>query len=119
MENHLIPSQAKLSSLLLLVIALCPASGRAQQTEPSLPISQRFTINLAAGVPQYLGDAATTSNLPQSNWWYENTNDSATYATPGFVESTDSAATWKQVGLPYDANVPRTFINQDSGGGQG
>ena len=22
-------------------------------------------------------------------------------------------------GLPYDANVPRTFINQDSGGGQG
>jgi len=125
MENHLIPSQAKRSALrlfailLLLVVALCPSAARAQQTEPSLPVSQRFTINLAAGVPQYLGDAATTSNLPQSNWWYENTNDSAMYATPGFVESTDSAATWRQVGLPYDANVPRTFINQDSGGGQG
>ena len=34
-----------------------------------------------------------------------------------FVESSDPA--WRQVGLPYDANIPRTFINQDSGGGQG
>jgi beta-galactosidase len=60
-----------------------------------------------------------TSNAPQSQWWFQNTNNSATYSTPGFVESTDTAATWTQVGLPYDANIPRTFINQTSGGGQG
>jgi beta-galactosidase len=35
------------------------------------------------------------------------------------VESTDSSAVWQQVGLPYDANTPRTFINHTSGGGQG
>ena len=103
----------------LLTIACNPESGRAQQTEPSLPLSQRLTVNLAAGVPEYLGSAASTANVPQSAWWYENTNNSASYATPSFVESTDPSAKWQQVGLPYDANIPRTFINQTSGGGQG
>jgi len=92
---------------------------QSQQVEPTLPISQRETINLAAGVPQYIGDATSTSNAPQSQWWFENTNNSTTYSTPGFVESSDKSAAWKQVGLPYDANIPRTFINQTSGGGQG
>jgi hypothetical protein len=104
---------------MLLVAALCPGGTNAQQVEPSLPISQRQTINLAAGVPEYIANAATTSNAPQSNWWFENTNNSTTYSSPGFVESSDTSATWTQVGLPYDANIPRTFINQTSGGGQG
>ncbi len=105
--------------LLLLVAGLCSTAARAQQVEASLPISQRFSINLAAGVPEYVASAASASNAPQSQWWYQNTNNSTTYSSPSFVESTDSAATWQQVGLPYDANIPRTYINQTSGGGQG
>ncbi len=91
----------------------------AQQVEPTLPSSQRQTINLAAGVPQYIGNASSTSNTPQSNWWFENTNNSAAYSATGFSERSDTSASWTQVGLPYDANIPRTFINQTSGGGQG
>jgi hypothetical protein len=108
-----------LATVFLLIAVLCPADAGAQQVEPSLPISQRLTINLAAGVPEYIANAATTSNAPQSQWWFQNTNNSASYSSLGFVESTDTAATWTQVGLPYDANIPRTFINQTSGGGQG
>jgi beta-galactosidase len=102
---------------LLFVAALCSGGALAQQVEASLPLSQRFTINLAAGVPEYVGDAAAGSNAPQSQWWFENTKNLATYSATNFVESSDSA--WRQVGLPYDANIPRTFINQDSGGGAG
>jgi beta-galactosidase len=108
-----------LTMLLLLVALLSARHVHAQQVEPTLPISQRSTINLAAGVPQYIGDATSTSSVPQSSWWFENTNNSTSYSTPGFDESSDSSAAWTQVGLPYDANVPRTFINQASGGGQG
>ncbi len=92
---------------------------RAQQKEVSVPLSQRMTINLSAGVPQSIGNAATDSNAPQSQWWYENSKTSPSYATPGFVENSDSSVNWQQVGLPYDANIKRTFINQASGGGQG
>ncbi len=38
---------------------------------------------------------------------------------PALWRAADSAANWQQVGLPYDANISRTFINQTSGGGQG
>jgi beta-galactosidase len=103
----------------VLIMLLSTSRIHGQQAEPTLPISQRQTINLAAGVPEYIGDANSTSNAPQSNWWFENTNNSIAYLTPGFVESSDTNATWTQVGLPYDANIPRTFINQTSGGGQG
>ena len=106
-----------LAMLLGVSVALCSGVGLSQQVEPVLPLSQRFTINLSAGVPEYVGDASTTSNTPQSQWWFENTKNSAAYSTASFVESSDSA--WQQVGLPYDANIPRTFINQDSGGGAG
>src|SRR5271168_3864164 len=102
---------------LFFVAAFCSRRLDAQQVEATLPLSQRFTIDLSAGVPEYVGNAASTSNTPQSQWWFENTKNSATYATTSFVESTDPA--WRQVGLPYDASIPRTFINQDSGGGQG
>ncbi|HWZ51359.1 MAG TPA: discoidin domain-containing protein [Granulicella sp.] len=101
------------------MLLLLSSGASAQQVETSLPLSQRFTINLAAGVPEYIGNAASASNAPQSQWWFENTNNSTTYSSPGFVESTDRAASWQQVGLPYDANIPRTFINQTSGGGEG
>ncbi len=104
---------------MLLLFASVPEPGRSQQTEPSLPLSQRLTVNLAAGMPQYIGDATSTANVPQSEWWFENTNSNTAYATQSFVESTDASAKWQQVGLPYDANIPRTFINQTSGGGQG
>lgn len=104
--------------LMLLALATAPCAA-AQQTEPTLPISQRQTINLAAGIPQYIGDASSTSDAPQGNWWFENTNNSTAYSTTGFSESADTGATWTHVGLPYDANIPRTFINQASGGGQG
>jgi beta-galactosidase len=108
-----------LTALLLAVAILCPKETGAQQLEPTLPISQRFTIGLAAGVPEYIADAASTSNEPQSHWWFQNTNNSTAYSSPGFVESSDTSANWTHVGLPYDANIPRTFINQTSGGGQG
>jgi hypothetical protein len=102
-----------------LFAALCSIVAKAQQVEPSLPLSQRLTLNLAAGVPGYIGNAASGSNAPQSQWWFENTNNSTEYSAANFVESTDSSAKWQQVGLPYDANITRTFINQTSGGGQG
>jgi beta-galactosidase len=110
---------AAIVMILLLAATLGSSRVHAQQTEPSLPLSQRFTINLASGVPEYVGNAASASNSPQSQWWFENTNNSAQYSNPAFVESTDSSGNWQQVGLPYDANIPRTFINQTSGGGQG
>jgi hypothetical protein len=105
--------------ILLLAATLCSSRVHAQQTEPSLPLSQRFMINLAAGVPEYIGDATSTSNAPQSQWWYENTRDSTQYSIRSFVESSDGSANWQQIGLPYDANISRTFLNQTSGGGQG
>ena len=111
-----------LTSCMLVWIGLFLASAapaHAQQKETSVPLSQRMTINLSAGIPQYIANAASNSNAPQSQWWYENSKTSATYASTTFVESTDSSANWQQVGLPYDANVTRTFINQTSGGGQG
>lgn len=104
---------------LLFFAALCSIAARAQQVEPSLPLSQRFTINLAEGVPEYVGNAASASNAPQGQWWFENTRNSTQYSTTDFVESSDASANWQQVGLPYDANISRTFINQTSGGGQG
>ena len=108
---------------LLLCMLLGVSSLNAQQAEPTLPISQRQTINLAAGMPEYVANASSTSNAPQSNWWFENSNNgpdpNPEYYAPGLNESVDSSGNWKQVGLPYDANIPRTFINQTSGGGQG
>lgn len=111
--------RALFTALLVLLVLVSGRYAHAQEVESTLPISQRQTINLAAGVPQYIGDASSTSDAPQSNWWFENSNNSTAYSTPGFSESSDSSGNWMQVGLPYDANIPRTFINQTSGGGQG
>ena len=103
--------------LLLLVVSMGSLKVIGQQVESSLPLSQRMTIDLAAGVPEYIADATSTSNTPQSNWWFENAANESAYSTESFDERSDSK--WQQVGLPYDANIPRTFINQTSGGGQG
>jgi fibronectin type 3 domain-containing protein len=103
--------------------------------QPEPPASDRITINLSQGVPNFVGDAAATdptAALPQSNWWYENNQDSTTFAATSYTEvatpvadsgpacgSTLSTPNWTQVGIPTDANIWRTFINQPSGGGQG
>ncbi|MBB6143569.1 hypothetical protein HNQ77_001518 [Silvibacterium bohemicum] len=119
--SYLLKSEARTGIVMLLVLfaAFFSTQARAQQIETSLPLSQRMSINLAAGVPQYISNATAGSNAPQSQWLFENTNNSTEYSNPSFVESSDSTAKWQPVGLPYEANVPRTFINQTSGGGQG
>jgi beta-galactosidase len=119
-------------ALLLLIGAMGSTRAKAQSVPPA---SDRITINLSEGAPNFVGNAATTdptAALPQSNWWYENNQDSTTFATSSYVEvaapasgtgpscgSTLSAPNWLQVGIPNDANIWRTFINQASGGGQG
>jgi hypothetical protein len=117
---------------MFLVTALGPIKGTAQ---PAPPASDRITINLSEGVPNFVGNAAATdpnAALPQSNWWYENNQDSTTFAATSYTEvavpaadagpacgTTISTPDWIQVGIPNDANIWRTFINQSSGGGQG
>ena len=118
---------------ILLLISMMNSNGASAQPEP--PASDRITINLSQGVPNFVGNAAATdpnAALPQSNWWYENNQDSTTFAASGYSEvavsaadagpscgSTISTPDWIQVGIPTDANIWRTFINQPSGGGQG
>jgi beta-galactosidase len=118
--------------LLFLIAAMGSTIANAQSAPPA---SGRITINLSEGVPNFVGNAASTdptAALPQSNWWYENNQDSTTFATTSYVEtaapaadtgpscgSTLSTPNWIQVGIPNDANIWRTFINQASGGGQG
>jgi beta-galactosidase len=121
-----------LPALLLLVSAMGSTKASAQ---PAPAASDRITINLSQGVPNFVGDAAATgpsAALPQSNWWYENNQDSTTFAESAYSEvaapiadtgpscgSTTSVPDWLQVGIPTDANIWRTFINQSAGGGQG
>src|SRR5258708_34320968 len=57
--------QTRIAVLLLLFATLCSSEARAQQVEPSPPLSQRFTSNLAAGVPQYNGDATAAPRAPR------------------------------------------------------
>jgi len=118
-------------TLLFLIVAMGSIRANAQSAPPASP---RITINLSEGVPNFVSNAAATdpnAALPQSNWWYENNEDSTTFAASSYVEvaapsggepscgSTLSAPNWIQVGIPNDANIWRTFINQASGGGQG
>ncbi|MGA3050207.1 MAG: fibronectin type III domain-containing protein, partial [Terracidiphilus sp.] len=119
--------------MLLLLIAIVGSTRASAQPAP--PASSRITINLSQGVPNFVGNTADTdptAALSQSNWWYENNQDSATFAAPSYTEvavptvdagpscgSNISTPNWTQVGIPTDANMWRTFINQASGGGQG
>ena len=121
-----------LPMVLSLIASIGSTNANAQAVPPT---SDRITINLSQGVPNFVGNAAATDPAaaqPQSNWWYENNQDSASFALPGYVEnaapsastgascgSTLSSPDWMQVGIPTDANIWRSFINQSSGGGDG
>jgi beta-galactosidase len=109
------------------------------QAQSTPPASSRIVINLSQGVPNFVANATATdpnAALPQSNWWYENNQDStptaSSFAAPNYQEvavpaadagpscgSTITTPNWTQVGVPTDANIWRSFINQPSGGGQG
>ena len=124
---------------LILAVLLTAVGAISASAQTAPPTSDRITINLSQGVPNFVGNAAATdpnAALPQSNWWYENNQDStptaSTFASPSYVETAVPAAdtgpscganisnpNWAQVGIPTDANIWRTFINQSSGGGQG
>ncbi|MGO8673305.1 MAG: sugar-binding domain-containing protein, partial [Capsulimonadaceae bacterium] len=121
-----------LLAMMLLVAAM--GSTRANAT-PAPPASPRIIIDLSQGVPNFVGTSGGT-NVPQSQWWYENNMDSvptsSSFAATSYVETAAPAAdlgpscgendtnpNWSQVGVPNDANIWRTFINQASGGGQG
>jgi hypothetical protein len=105
---------------MLLMVAGLSLPSLAQQVETTVPSSQRVTIDLSAGVPNFVENVnATNPTAAQSAWWYQDTNTSTSYSSKTFNESTDTAATWIQVGVPYDANIYRSFLNQQSGGGDG
>jgi hypothetical protein len=86
-----------------LVVALGWTSAFAQQlVETTVPLSDRITIDLSAGMPS------------QSHWLYIKDQDNSTFATPTFNDSS-----WTQVGIPHGANYLTTFLNTTSGGGDG
>ena len=91
-----------LALLPLLVAALCSTGASSQQLESSLPPSQRITINLSAGMPG------------QGQWLYLKDQDSPSFATPSFNDSA-----WTPVGIPHGANYFTSFLNVESGGGDG
>ncbi|HEX3766279.1 MAG TPA: discoidin domain-containing protein [Kofleriaceae bacterium] len=79
-----------------------PASVSVSTQAITPPTSERTTIDLSAGMPG------------QSHWRYLKGQDSTTFATTGFDDST-----WSQVGIPHGANYLTTFLNTVSGGGDG
>ncbi|MBB6143208.1 hypothetical protein HNQ77_001152 [Silvibacterium bohemicum] len=123
----------------LLLIFLSAVGSTTANAQPVPPASDRIIVDLSQGVPNFVGNAAATdptAALPQSNWWYENNQDSnptpSSFAAPSYVEnaapasaigpscgSAISAPNWAQVGVPTDANLWRSFLNQSSGGGEG
>ena len=97
------PRGARLLTLMILVCSgLFAGAAWSQQVETTVPASQRVTINLSAGMPG------------QGPWLFQNTQDSAAFATPGFNDSA-----WAPVGIPHGANYLTTFLNTTSGGGDG
>ena len=98
---------ASVSAFVLSGLML-PALSAAQTTEPSLPPSDRVTINLAAGMPG------------QSPWLYiKNVDSPGAVTTPDFAAANYPDSAWTPVGLPYSANLLTSFINTESGGGDG
>jgi beta-galactosidase len=135
-ERRRLEGSCTLRRAVRMILLLLGATGSTiSNAQSAPPASDRIAINLSEGVPNFVGNAATTdptAALPQSNWWYENNQDSTTFAASSYAEvaapasgtgpscgSTLSAPDWIQVGIPTDANIWRTFINQASGGGQG
>ena len=128
--------QILVSALVLMFLVSFSPRTQAQSAPPA---SGRIVINLSQGMPNFVANTGATdpsAALPQSNWWYENNQDStptaSSFAAPTYQEvavpaadagpscgSTISTPNWTQVGVPTDANIWRSFINQPSGGGQG
>ncbi len=134
-DGSVLKSKRQWTVPLVFLFVLAVSGLISTSAQPAPPASNRITINLSQGVPNFVGNAAATdpsAALPQSNWWYENNQDSTTFASASYVETAAPAAdtgpscgsnlsgpNWAQVGIPNDANIWRTFINQSSGGGQG
>ena len=91
-----------LAAMILLLIATFVPSALCAQVETSLPTSQRVTINLSAGMPG------------QGQWLYAKDQDSQSFTSPSFDDST-----WTPVGVPHGANYLTSFLNVQSGGGDG
>ena len=104
---HGTPRLARLSAL--LVIALLGVTATAQAV--TLAPSDRQDINLGARPWKYTKQAITNPNDPVTYAPLPNGDDGA------LVNYNDSA--WLTVGIPHAANDFTTFINQESGGGQG
>lgn len=82
-------------SLLAFFCLLCSFSLHAQSN--SLPPSKRVVINLG-----------------ETPWQYLSNQDPANAASPTFDDSG-----WIQVGMPYSSEQMTTFLNEQSGGGDG
>lgn len=103
--------------LLLMLLSLATSIGsphaNAQATPPA---SDRITINLSEGVPNFVGNAAATNPtaaLPQSNWWYENNQDSPSFAARGYVEdAAPSADTGPSCGSTLSMPIGRRWAYQ-------
>jgi len=91
------------------LLTLGSVAGLAQGTEPTLPPSQRVTINLGAGMPG------------QSPWRYIKDEDPQgggnPVTNPPYAAANFDDSSWSQVGIPYSANFLTTFVNATSGGG--
>ena len=86
-----------------LAAVLGSVGAHAQQlVETTVPLSDRITIDLSAGMPG------------QNHWLYLKDQDSSSYATTTFND-----ASWTPVGIPHGANYLTTFLNATSGGGDG
>jgi len=96
------------AGLLPLLLFACsgpedgPEQTPASTQAVALPTSERVAIDLSAGMPG------------QGHWRYIKGQDSTTFATPSFDDSS-----WSQVGIPHGANYLTTFLNATSGGGDG
>jgi hypothetical protein len=104
----------------MLILHLFAIYSSRASAQVEAPASDRITVNLSQGVPNFVGNASLTdptAALPQSNWWYENNQDSSptssSFAAPSYVEtatpvadsgpacgSTLSTPNWTQVGIP-------------------
>lgn len=103
--------QSFLANLLAMLVmcgwAYLAPSTCVAQSEPTLPASQRVTINLSAGMPG------------QSSWRYIKDQDSPSVTAPTYAATGFDDSLWNQVGVPYSANLLTSFLNATSGGGDG
>ncbi len=98
---------ALLASLMMVLLAAGATRPVSAQSEPTVPQSQRVTINLSAGMPG------------QSPWLYIKDQDDTSATAPSFAQTTYNDSGWQAVGIPYSANLYNSFLNADSGGGDG